>query len=150
MLSHMWKSGLSDDDPNAPWQIQNIMRSSYHPQMPIEPFYNIFEPLETSAIEVKPSPVNLLKTRDILDSVRNTTVGHWGAIETWRRMNKFAPGHGLLHKEVLELIMHCAICKKDCCEKVDKLVPIGRSLKPPHSRSAIAIVAVEITTSTLW
>ena len=39
----------------------------------------------------------------------------------------------------------CANCEKNRREKEDKLVPIVRSLKPPHSRSAIGIDAVEIT-----
>ena len=86
-----------------------------------------------------------MKCKEIFDSQHNSTVGHRGAAETRRRMNKFEPGHGMSQKEVAELVLTCANCEKNRREKEDKLVPIVRSLKSPHSRSAIGIDAVEIT-----
>ena len=54
----------------------------------------------------------------------------------------YSPGHGLSPCEVSDLVLQCA---KNRREKEDKLIHIVRSLKPPHSRSAIGVDAVEIT-----
>ena len=51
-----------------------------------------------------------MKAKEIFATVHNATVGHWGAAETWRRMNKFAPGHGLSQREVSEPVLQCANC----------------------------------------
>ena len=104
-----------------------------------------FDNEDLFAKENRPKPINPIKSTEIFDSQHYSTVGYWGAIETWRRNNKFAPGHGMSQKEVAELVLTCANCEKNRLEKVDKLVPIVRSLKPPHLRSAIGIDAVKIT-----
>ena len=145
MLSHMWDGGLSDDDPNSAWRIRGLLNAPFQPDVQHVELNGIFDDFENSSKEIQAPPLDPLKCKEIFDSVHNATVGHWGAIETWRRMNKFAPGHGLSQKDVSELVLQCANCEKNRREKEDKLVPIVRSLKPPHSRSAIGIDAVEIT-----
>ena len=144
-LSHMWDSALSDDDPNAPWRIKSLLYGHHDSAEHALALNNVFDQFESASKELTPKPVDPMKAAEIFKAVHNATVGHWGAIETWRRMNKFAAGHGLSQKDVAELVMQCANCEKNRREKEDKLVPIARSLKPPHSRSAIGIDAVEVT-----
>ena len=144
-LSHMWDSALSDDDPNAPWRIKSLLYGHHDSAEDALALNNVFDQFASASKELTPKPVDPMKAAEIFKAVHNATVGHWGAIETWRRMNKFAAGHGLSQKDVAELVMQCANCEKNRREKEDKLVPIARSLKPPHSRSAIGIDAVEVT-----
>jgi hypothetical protein len=82
---------------------------------------------------------------DAFDLIHNGQVGHWGAAESWRRLNKTAPGHGLSQKEVAELVQTCPNCMKNRRERDERLIPVTRSLKPPHSRSVIGIDAVGIS-----
>jgi hypothetical protein len=77
--------------------------------------------------------------KDVFALIHNGQVGHWGAAESWRRLNKTAPGHGLSQKDVAELVQTCPNCMKNRRERDERLIPITRSLKPPHSRSAIGI-----------
>ena len=85
---------------------------------------NIFEEFDGSAGKLKLPPPNSMKVKDIFATVHNATVGHWGAAESWRRMNKFAPCHGLSQKEVAELVFQCVNCVKNRREKEDKLILI--------------------------
>ena len=148
-LSHMWDDGLSEEDPNAVWRAKDLMYPPFIEDVEREPeesrLANVFDDPKGATKEITPKALNPMKCQEVFDSMHNSTVGHWGAVETWRRMNKFAPGHGLSQREVAELVMKCANCAKNRREKEDKLVPIVRSLKPPHSRSAIGIDAVEVT-----
>lgn len=81
----------------------------------------------------------------VLESVHNDQVGHWGARETWRRLNKEYPGHGVSYQTITDFVAECANCQKTRREIKQRLVPVTRHLKPPHSRSAIGIDAVQIT-----
>ena len=82
---------------------------------------------------------------DIFNAVHNAKEGHWGLKETWKRMNKHYAGHGASMLEVSDMISQCANCQKTRKERKDRLIPIIRTLKPPHSRSAIGIDALAIT-----
>lgn len=82
---------------------------------------------------------------EIFQAVHNAKDGHWGLRETWKRLNKHYPGHGASMKEVSELVATCSTCQKTRKERRDKLVPVVRTLKPPHSRSAIGVDALAIT-----
>ena len=145
-MSHMWNSGVSDDDPNATWRIKELLFPPFQPDDPPTLHLNsIFDREDYFAKEIRPKPLKPMKCKEIFDSQHNSSVGHWGAAETWRRMNKFAPGHGKSQKDVAVLVLTCANCEKNRREKEGKLVPVVRCIKPPYSRSAIGIDAVEIT-----
>lgn len=77
--------------------------------------------------------------------VHNGTSGHWGAKESWLRLSKFFPGHGLSFREVRELVDACPNCQKNRKERKQRLIPMIRTLKPPHCRSAIGIDSVAIS-----
>ena len=145
MLSHMWEAGMGEDDLNTDWRIRVLLDVPFAYETESGLLANIFQDFERGAKEEKLPPPNPLKPAEIFATVHNATVGHWGAAQTWRRMNKYAPGHGLSQREVAELVLQCANCAKNRREKSDKLVPIVRSLKPPHSRSAIGIDALDVS-----
>jgi hypothetical protein len=81
----------------------------------------------------------------IFAKVHNCTEGHWGVRETWKRLNRDFPGHGVSMNQLTELIACCPTCQKTRKERREKLIPVIRHLKPPHSRSAIGIDALSIT-----
>ena len=80
-----------------------------------------------------------------LKAVHNGRVGHMGARVTWTRLNKQFPGHNISYQHVQEFVAACANCNKTRLGMRDALAPIIRTLKPPESRTAIGIDAVEIT-----
>jgi hypothetical protein len=43
----------------------------------------------------------------------NGQQGHWGVEETYKRLYKLAPGHGLSVREVSELVRECVNCQKN-------------------------------------
>ena len=86
-----------------------------------------------------------MNLQDIFSEVHNAKDGHWGLRETWKRLNKNFPGHGASMSEISEMVATCPTCQKTRKERKDRLVPIVRSLKPPHSRSAIGIDSLAIT-----
>ncbi len=80
-----------------------------------------------------------------LRMVHNSKDGHWGAFETWRRVNDLCPGHHISMDQCKSFVLHCACCQKTRLERKRRLIPIVRSLKPPHSRSAVGIDWLSIT-----
>jgi hypothetical protein len=82
---------------------------------------------------------------DCLHAVHNGKVGHMGARVTWLRLNKQFPGHHISFQLVQEFLAACPNCNKTRLGMKDALTPIIRTLKPPKSRTAIGIDAVEIT-----
>jgi hypothetical protein len=82
---------------------------------------------------------------DSLHAVHNGTVGHMGARLTWKRLNQQFPGHHIPFTMVQEFVAACANCNKTRLGMSDVLTPITRTLKPPKSRTAIGIDALEIT-----
>ena len=77
--------------------------------------------------------------------VHNSKVGHMGARTTWTRLNAQFPGHSIPYIQVQEFVSSCANCVKTRLGMKEVLQPIVRTLKPPKSRTAIGIDAVEIT-----
>ena len=71
--------------------------------------------------------------------------GHVGARPTWKRLNKYFPGHHISLQTVQEYVAACPNCNKTRLGKQDCLTPVIRTLKPPKYRTAIGIDAVEIT-----
>ena len=86
-----------------------------------------------------------VSTDQAFAEIHNGTSGHWGAKESWLRLNKFFPGHGLSFREVRELVDACSNCQKKRKERKQRLVPMIRTLKPLHCRSAIGIDSVAIS-----
>ena len=82
---------------------------------------------------------------ECLHAVHNGKVGHMGARVTWTRLNKQFSGHRISFQKVQEFVAACANCNKTRLGMKDTLIPIIRTLKPPESRTAIGIDAVEIT-----
>jgi hypothetical protein len=82
---------------------------------------------------------------DCLKAVHNAKVGHMGARVTWTRLNKQFPGHGISYRIAQEFVAACPNCNKTRLGMKDTLTPIIRTLKPPESRTAIGIDAVEIS-----
>lgn len=80
-----------------------------------------------------------------MKAVHNGQVGHMGSKTTWTRLNKQFPGHRIPFKAVQEFVAACPTCNKTRLGMKDALIPIIRTLKPPQSRTAIGIDAVEIT-----
>ena len=118
MLSHVWDSGISDDDPNSLWRIKQLLFPPFRPDDPPTLTLNgVFDDFDVSAKEAQAPPPKPMNIKEIFDSVHNSTAGHWGAVETWRRMNKFAPGHGLSQKDVAKLVLLCANCEKNRRER---------------------------------
>ena len=95
-----------------------------------------------------PEPKSELKQftkAECLEAVHNGKVGHMGARVTWTRLNKQFPGHNLSFQTIQEFVAACPNCNKTRLGMKDVLKPIIRTLKPPSTRTAIGIDAVEIT-----
>jgi hypothetical protein len=86
-----------------------------------------------------------LTSEQLFQEVHNGQQGHWGVEETYKRLNKLAPGYGLSVREVSELVCECVNCQKNRRERSNRLIPIPRTLKPPMPRTAIGVDAVAIT-----
>jgi len=95
--------------------------------------------------EYKTEDTKAYSKEEMLEVVHNGNVGHMGARVTWTRLNKQFPGHKVSFQTVQEFVAACANCNKTRLGMKDVLPPIIRSLKPPKSRTAIGIDAVEIT-----
>ena len=101
-------------------------------------------PQEQTAPELHSDKKSMSKD-DCLKEVHNGKVGHMGARLTWTRLNKQFPGHHISYQLVQEFVAACPNCNKTRLGMKDTLVPIIRTLKPPETRTAIGIDAVEIT-----
>jgi hypothetical protein len=84
-------------------------------------------------------------TLKLFSEVHNGQQGHWGVEETYKRLNKLAPGHGMSIRQVAELVRECVNCQKNRRERSSRLAPIPRTLKPPMPRTAIGVDAVAIS-----
>ena len=51
-------------------------------------------------------------------------VGYFGIKETWERLNKHHPGHGISYQEVQEFINFCPTCQKTRKERKNRLIRI--------------------------
>lgn len=106
----------------------------------------VFDPPERQeSIVEEEEPVLQITPDEAFSKVHNGNSGHWGAKETWLRLKKFLPGHGLSYREIQELVEACVTCQKTRKERKNRLVPMVRTLKPPHARSAVGIDSVSIT-----
>jgi hypothetical protein len=125
---------LSDDEEH---HVFNVFDKDYEEIWPSKKEYE-----EVGIGDDRPKNLEFDK---VLASVHNDQVGHWGARETWKRLNKEFPGHGVSYQVIVDFVAECANCQKTRREIKQRLVPVTRHLKPPHSRSAIGIDAVQIT-----
>jgi hypothetical protein len=92
------------------------------------------------------APVEISVTQDeALRAVHCSRSGHAGIAETYTRLNKHFPGHGISMQQVRQFVDTCANCQKTRRERSQALIPAVRHLKPPHSRSAIGIDGLAIT-----
>ena len=89
--------------------------------------------------------LRLINQSKLFREIHNAKVGHMGLKESWKRLNKHFPGHSLSMQYISQLISECSTCQKTRKERRDKLVPVTRTLKPAHSRSAIGIDALQMT-----
>lgn len=108
------------------------------------PLCNLYPEADRPNTSVGDKPAKLSQ-QDCLLSVHNGKVGHMGERTTWLRLNKEFPGHNIPFKLVAEFVAACPNCNKTRLGMRDALVPIIRTLKPPKTRSAIGIDALEIT-----
>ena len=95
--------------------------------------------------EELPTEVERMSKQECLEAAHNKSVGHVGERTTWKRIQTWFPGSGISYKDVAEFISQCTTCLKTRLGMRDKLVPVRRTLKPEHLRSAIGIDAVAIT-----
>jgi hypothetical protein len=93
----------------------------------------------------KTDGVPFMTVQECFDKVHNGEVGHVGAKKTWNRFNETFSGHAVPFRVIEELVASCDNCIKTRLGMKDVLLPIVRTLKPPHFRCAIGIDAVEIT-----
>jgi hypothetical protein len=70
---------------------------------------------------------------------------HWGATQTWKKLGKHFPGHGISFKACADFVADCPICQKDRRGMTNYYEPIVRSLKPTHQRSSIGIDQLTVT-----
>jgi hypothetical protein len=100
---------------------------------------------ETEVEEEAESIEQMMTQESMLAQIHNYKEGHWGEHETWKRLNKEFPGHGIAYRKVAEFVAMCNTCQKLRIQFSASLKPVIRHLKPPSSRTAIGIDAVEIT-----
>ena len=94
---------------------------------------------------VPPTAEESVEYQKAIEMVHNSQVGHWGARETWKRLCKEFPGHKVPYQVIADFVAECANCQKNRRELKQRLIPVVRHLKPPHSRSALGIDAVTVT-----
>ena len=124
-IGHEPESGEDTDDEDRAYYLGNFMN-----------------PDQRDDLEPKK---RLVSKEECLRQVHNSRVGHMGGRTTWTRLNKQFPGHCIPYKEVADFIATCPNCIKTRLGMKEALVPLVRDLKPPNSRSAIGIDAVQIT-----
>lgn len=82
----------------------------------------------------------------LLGKVHGGRMGHFGARETWKQLNRLFPGrHRIPYRVVQEFVAKCPVCQKDRLGMVDTLEPVILHLKPIHKRSVIGIDTLTIT-----
>lgn len=85
------------------------------------------------------------RLNSLLKQVHGGRMGHFGARETWKTLNRHFPGHNVPYRAVAEFVATCAICQKDRLGMTDKLPEIVRHLKPLHQRAVVGADSVKIT-----
>ncbi len=110
-----------------------------------EKLHALFDEVRVEDEEVVPKTEQVMTPESAMRAVHNAQVGHCGVKKMYNRLNKAFPGHGIAYKEVEDFIDVCPCCQKTRKERKNRLIKIPRTLKPPHSRSAIGIDAVKIT-----
>ncbi len=85
------------------------------------------------------------RIRNVLTQVHGGRMGHFGARETWKTLNRLFPGHGIPYRIVAEFVATCAVCQKDRLGMADQLAPVVRHLKPLHRRAMIGIDTLTVT-----
>jgi hypothetical protein len=108
--------------------------------------------VETVPLEVdEPKPVVIVdedvqeKIKNVLRQVHGGRMGHHGARETWKLLNKHFPGHRIPYRYVSDFVATCPICQKDRLGMVDNLQPIVRHLKPLHRRAMVGVDTLTVT-----
>ena len=87
-----------------------------------------------------------LSAREMLESVHNGRLGHWGAYKTWTKLRDAHPGNGIPFRVVQEWVQACPICQKVNRPMLDnKLTAQYRTVKSLQFRKAIGIDHVTIT-----
>jgi hypothetical protein len=82
---------------------------------------------------------------EIIKRVHGGRAGHWGARETWLRLNKDFPGHKIPYRLIQDFVATCPICQKERLRMVDFIEPRDRHLHQSHSRSLIGIDHLAVT-----
>jgi hypothetical protein len=87
-----------------------------------------------------------LSAKEMLESVHNGRLGHWGAYKTWTKLRDAHPGNGIPFRVVQEWVQACAICQKVNRPMLDnKLSAQYRTVKSLQFRKAVGIDHVTIT-----
>jgi hypothetical protein len=97
---------------------------------------------EPLLVPADPSPD---KATALFRQVHGGRMGHFGARETWRMLNKYFPGHQLPYKVIAELVATCAVCQKDRLGMLDVIAPVIRHLKQTHKRAMIGLDTLMMT-----
>ena len=101
---------------------------------------------EANPTETVVSQQRHLSTEEMLESVHNGRLGHWGAYRTWTKLRDTHPGNGIPFRIVQEWVQSCAICQKVNRPMLDnKLTARYRTVKSMQFRKAIGIDHVTIT-----
>ena len=97
--------------------------------------------------EVMPAPPSeYIDPDELLSRVHGGRMGHHGARETWKELNRlFAGRHRIPYRLVQEFVAKCAICQKDRLGMVDSLEPIILHLIPTHQRSRVGVDTLTVT-----
>jgi len=85
------------------------------------------------------------KATALFKQVHGGRMGHFGARETWRMLNKYFPGHQLSYRMISELVATCAVCQKDRLGMLDVIAPVIRHLKQTNKRAMIGLDSLTIT-----
>jgi hypothetical protein len=82
---------------------------------------------------------------EALKTVHNSRMGHVGARRTWRRLNKYFPGHQIAIKIVEDFVLECPTCQKMRLKLGDSLTPPTRHLNEEHSRHMVGVDILYVT-----
>ena len=150
LLSIIWDEDY--EDPDVDRNLCMIMNLKYLdpddcPDILEQHLSSIFgEDIMEGAIAEKVSiQKESLTLPEIFAAVHNGQAGHWGAAQSWKLMNKLAPGHGCSLAKVAEMVAECVTCQKTRKARNSTLIPIVRHLKPPRSRTAIGMDWISMT-----
>ena len=95
--------------------------------------------------EVSALPPSPLQRSAVLAELHGGRMGHHGARDLWKTLNRLRPGHNIPYRVVQDFVASCPVCQKDRLGMADALQPIVRHLKPPHKRSVVGIDTLTVT-----